>query len=458
MSREIEWNVDMEGFSKRLEVQKNRSRQDATVETDDWVVLAPDENSEFLGYDKEETEVHITRYRKVLAKGKEVFQLVFDKTPFYAESGGQIGDTGVIQSADESIEIIDTRKEHNLSVHLVERIPADPKALFQARVSTQRRGQIANNHSATHLLHFAMRTILGSHVEQKGSFVGPDYLRFDFSHFQKLTNEEIDRIEAMVNRLIRENALLDEKRSIPISEAQKMGALAFFGEKYGDNVRVIRFGNSVELCGGTHVKATGHIGMFRIISESAIASGIRRIEAITAGKVEELMNDQSTLIEDLKVLVKNPGDPLKAVQQLMEQNSELRKQLESLNNEKAGHLKKELLAKADKINGINYISAITDLDAAAIKDMAFDLRNSLENLFLVIGSESDGKAGLAVMVSDNLIVERKLNAGQIVRELAKNIQGGGGGQANFATAGGKNSSGLKDALDQARKFILSLPG
>ncbi len=453
MSKEIDWSVDMDGFSKRLEEQKNRSRQDATVETADWVEIIPSDSSEFVGYDQVDADVHITRYRKVISKGKEVYQLVFDQTPFYAESGGQIGDTGSIFSETESIEILDTRKEHNLTVHLVEKIPANPAASFKARVSGNRRKQVANNHSATHLLHYVMRDILGSHVEQKGSFVGPDYLRFDFSHFQKLTDEEISQIESSVNRLIRENESLVEQRAIPMTEAQKMGALAFFGEKYGDQVRVIKFGNSVELCGGTHVKATGQIGIFRIISESAIASGIRRIEAITGGKVEEYLNEQSALIENLKILVKNPTDPMKAVQQLIDQNSDLRKQLESLNTEKAGRLKDVLVSKAENIKGINFIATTTDLDANAIKDLAFALRDSIENLFLVIGNESEGKAGLSVMISDNLVNDRKLNAGQIVRELAKHIQGGGGGQPNYATAGGKNPSGIQEALNQARTLI-----
>ncbi|NVO20674.1 MAG: alanine--tRNA ligase [Bacteroidetes bacterium] len=453
MSREIDWTVDMEGFQKRLEEQKNRSRQDATVETEDWVELIPSEKVTFLGYDKLEAPVKITRYRKVIAKGKEVYQLVFDQTPFYAESGGQIGDTGTLTSGSEAIEIIDTRKENNLIVHLVEKLPSNPALSFVAAVSIGRRKQIANNHSATHLLHYAMRSILGTHVEQKGSFVSQDYLRFDFSHFQKLTDEEIRQVESMVNNLVRENSALDEHRSIPMAEAQKLGALAFFGEKYGDNVRVIRFGNSVELCGGTHVSATGQIGMFRIVSESAIAAGIRRIEAITANKVEELLIQQSDTLELIKQLVKNPVDPLKGINQLIEQNSELRKQLEVLNSAKAGMFKDELIKKVESVNGVNFISALTDLDAAAIKDLAFSLRNSVDNLFLVLGNESEGKAGLTVMISDNLVADRKLNAGQIVRELAKNIQGGGGGQSNFATAGGKNPAGLQAALDQARALV-----
>ncbi|HOW30031.1 MAG TPA: alanine--tRNA ligase [Bacteroidales bacterium] len=453
MSRELDWTVDMAGFQVRLEEQKNRSRKDAAVETDDWVELIPATGSQFVGYDSTDTGVKITSYRKVIAKGKEIFQLVFDKTPFYAESGGQVGDTGFIESAAERIEIIDTKKEHGLTVHLVEKMPADPSADFRAVVDTHKRTLTANNHSATHMLHHALRDILGSHVEQKGSFVGPDYLRFDFSHFQKLTTTEIADVEKTVNRLIRQNTHLDEHRSITMDAAKQMGALAFFGEKYGDTVRVVRFGNSVELCGGTHVPATGQIGLFKIVSESAIAAGVRRIEAITADKAEEFINSQLAVVEQLKSLVKNPGDPLYAVQQLIDQQAELKKQLESLNAEKAGKLKDELAAEAENISGINFIATKVDLDAQAVKDLAFSLKAKIDNLFLVLGNETDGKAGLTVMISDNLVAERKLNAGQIVRELAKNIQGGGGGQPNYATAGGKDASGLGKAFELARSII-----
>jgi alanyl-tRNA synthetase len=455
MSREINWAVDMEGFSLRLEEQKNRSRQDATVATDDWVELIPSDKTNFLGYDQLEAEIEICKYRKVVAKGKEIYQLVFNQTPFYAESGGQVGDSGFIESESEKLEILDTRKENNLVVHITEQPPANPTAVFMARVSKEKRIQTANNHSATHLLHYALRSILGSHVEQKGSFVGPDYLRFDFSHFQKLGKEEIQKVEQMVNRMIRENAQLDEHRSVTMKEAQQMGALAFFGEKYGDQVRVIKFGPSVELCGGTHVSATGQIGSFRISSESAIAAGIRRIEAITAEKVEEYVAEQDQLIEQVKTLVKSP-DPVKAVQQLIEQNTDLRKQLDAMNAEKALRVKDQLIKSVIKIGDCSFISATSDLDPGSIKDLAFSMREAVDNLFLVIGNHSDGKAGLTVMIADYLVTEKGLNAGQIVRELAKNIQGGGGGQANFATAGGKDPSGLEAAMKQARKLVESL--
>ncbi len=454
MSRELGWEVDMENFSLKLEAQKNRSRRDATVSTDDWHELEASDNTEFLAYDTTESDIKIVRFRKITAKGKEVYQLVFDRTPFYAESGGQAGDTGVLSSANETIPVIDTRKENNLIVHLVENLPENPAAIFRARVNTDRRTAIANNHSATHLLHYALRKVLGTHVEQKGSFVGSEYLRFDFSHFQKLTEEELLAIEKMTNSLVRENAMLDEHRAVSMEEAVNMGALAFFGEKYGEKVRVIRYGESVELCGGTHVKATGQIGMVKIVSEGAIASGIRRIEAITAAKAEEYVYEQEALIASLKQLVKSPTEPLKAVQQLMDQNSDMRKQLEAFNREKALMLKDELLTKVEAINGINFLATRISADANAAKDIAFAMRAVVENLFLVLGSENDGKATLSVLVADELIASKGMNAGAIIRELAKVIQGGGGGQPGFATAGGKNPEGLDEALTLARKFVM----
>jgi len=453
MSRELGWDVDMENFRVKLEEQKKRSRRDATVATDDWHELAPSENTEFLAYDTTESDVKITRFRKITAKGKDVYQLVFDRTPFYAESGGQSGDTGTLTSANETLQVMDTRKENNLIVHLVENLPDNPESVFRAVVDTGRRTAIANNHSATHLLHYSLRKVLGTHVEQKGSFVGPDYFRFDFAHFQKLTEDELFAVEKMTNRLVRENTVLDEHRSVSMEEAMKMGALAFFGEKYGEKVRVIRYGNSVELCGGTHVKATGQIGLVKIVSESAIAAGIRRIEAITAAKAEEYVYEQEAVVATLKQIVKSPVEPLKAVQQLMDQNAEMRKQIEAYNREKALKLKDELLTRVEQVNGINFVSARVNADAATVKDIAFGMRTAVENLFLVLGSESDGKATLSVLVSDELVASKGLNAGNIVRELAKSIQGGGGGQPGFATAGGKNPGGLDEALRISKNYI-----
>ncbi len=454
MSREIGWDVDMENFSKNLEEQKNRSRRDATVSTDDWHILIASDNTEFLAYDNSEADVKITRYRKITAKGKDLYQLVLDSTPFFAESGGQTGDTGTLTSANEIIQVVDTRKENNLIVHIVEELPENPATTFRAAVNTERRTATANNHSATHLLHYALRKVLGTHVEQKGSFVGPDYFRFDFAHFQKLTEEELLAVEKMTNSLVRENSILDEHRAVSMEQAVGMGALAFFGEKYGEKVRVIRYGESVELCGGTHVKATGQIGLVKIISEGAIASGIRRIEAITAAKAEEYVYEQEALISNLKHLVKSPTEPLKAIQQLMDQNTEMRKQLEVLNHEKALQLKDELVKRVENINGINFLATRITADASAAKDIAFAMRAVVENLFLVLGSENDGKATLSVLVSDELVASRKMNAGAIVRELAKSIQGGGGGQPGFATAGGKNPQGLDEALKLAKNFAV----
>jgi len=454
MSRELEWDVDMQNFGLKLEEQKNRSRRDATVSTDDWHELEASEGTEFLAYDTNDADVKITRFRKITAKGKDIYQLVFDRTPFYAESGGQTGDTGTLSSANETIQVIDTRKENNLIVHLVEYLPENPAAIFRAVVDLERRTATANNHSATHLLHYSLRKVLGTHVEQKGSFVGPDYLRFDFSHFQKLTEDELTTIEKMTNSLVRENAILDEHRGVSMEQAVDMGALAFFGEKYGDKVRVIRYGNSVELCGGTHVSATGQIGLVKIVSEGAIASGIRRIEAITATKAEEYVYNQEAIVTNLKALVKSPTEPLKAVQQLMDQNAEMRKQLEAFNHEKALKLKDELVGKVELINGINYLSIRINADANSAKDIAYAMRAKVENLFLVLGSENDGKATLSVLVSDELVATKGMNAGTIVRELAKAIQGGGGGQPGFATAGGKNPAGLDEALSLASKFLV----
>lgn len=452
MSRELGLEVDMEGFGLRLEEQKQRSRQDAAVETDDWVVISESNSTEFLGYDTLTADVKIMRYRKVVSKGTEMYQLVLDKTPFYAESGGQTGDSGLLISAEETIQITDTKKENNLIIHLTPELPEKVDVPFKAEVSEEKRTASANNHSATHLLHYALRKILGTHVEQKGSFVSPEYLRFDFAHFQKLTDEEIAAVEKMVNQMVRANSVLDEHRAVSMENAKQMGALAFFGEKYGDKVRVIRFGDSIELCGGTHVSATGNIGLFKIVSESAIAAGIRRIEAITAAKAEQMVNEQQELIENLKVLVKNPVDPMRAVQQLIEQNNDLKKQVEQAQKEKALQMTGTLLQKTTEINGIRFLAETLPLDAATVKDMLFAMKSMAENLFIVIGNENDGKASLSVLVSDALITSKGLHAGNIVRELAKNIQGGGGGQPGFASAGGKDPSGLAKALEQAKNI------
>ncbi len=453
MAREQGWEVDMTGFNTGLEKQKARSRQDAVVEADDWVSLIDQKETNFIGYDTIEANVKILRYRKVVTKGKTFYYLVFDQTPFYAESGGQTGDNGTITWGDETVNIIDTKKENNLPIHITEQLPAYITATFKATVLSEKRTLTSNNHSATHLLHQALRTILGTHVEQKGSYVNENYLRFDFSHFQKLSDDEITRVERMVNKLIRKNFPLIERRGVPMDEAKSLGAMALFGEKYGDAVRVIRFGESVELCGGTHVPATGQIGLFKLISESAIAAGIRRIEAVTAIRAEEYILNHEALLKEIKGTLKSSLDPVKSIQQLIDQNKELQKEIEEMKAEKADLICKELIGKVRTVGTVNFIAVEVDLDTATIKDLAFKLKASVENLYGVFANRSNGKASISVVLSDNLVNEKKLNAGNIVRDLAKEIQGGGGGQATFATAGGKKTEGIAAALAKAIHFI-----
>ena len=383
------------------------------------------------------------------------YQLVFDHTPFYAESGGQVGDTGVIESGNEIINIVDTKKENGIIVHFTEELPQQLAQTFHARIDVSKRNLTENNHSSTHLLHAALRQILGPHVEQKGSLVNADYLRFDFSHFSKVTDDEIHQIETLVNHKIRENILSDIKE-MPIDEAKKVGAMALFGEKYGDIVRVVTFDKkySVELCGGTHVRSTAQIGLFKIVSESAVAAGIRRIEAITSLKAEEFFNEQNTLVHELKILFKNPKDILKSVHALIDNNADLQKQIAAMLRDKAQDLKKELLNKKQYINGINFIAEKIELDSAdAIKNLAFELRDQVEDLFLVLGADIKGKPSLSVIISDSLVKNKKLNAGTIIREIAKEILGGGGGQAFYATAGGTDSNGLIKALEKAKMYL-----
>ncbi len=453
MAREAGLDVDMEGFSKGLELQKERSRKDASQETGDWVILIDAGEEKFVGYDTLETKTRITRYRKVTAKGKEIWQIALETTPFYAESGGQIGDCGFIEAEGEKINVTDTRKENNLIIHLADKLPAHPEAELKAVVSAEARLNTANNHSATHLMHHALRNVLGTHVEQKGSYVGPDYLRFDFSHYQKLSNEEIQEIEKQVNDMIRRNSQLDEHRSVPVEEAKNAGALALFGEKYGDKVRTIRFGNSIELCGGTHAASTGQIGMFKIISESAIAAGVRRIEAITAAKAEEFFNKQNLLIQEIKELVKNPVDPVRGIKNLLDENNKLKHQIEQMKAEKARELFTELLDGADNINNIKFIAHNLEIDPAVAKDLAFKLIAAENNLVVVLGTDYDKKPGLTVAVSEQLSAGGKYNAVSIIKELAKEIKGGGGGQPHIATAGGKDLNGLTNIPEKAKALI-----
>jgi len=452
--KEKNLTVNKDEFHHEMEAQKDRSRSASTLTTDDWVELNPNHIEEFVGYDHLETDIEIVRYRLIKSKDKEMYQLVFNKTPFYAESGGQVGDSGYIISGDEKTPIIDTKKENNLIVHFVSKLPTNPKNKFKAIINNNKRNATANNHTATHLLHFALREVLGKHVEQKGSLVNPDYLRFDFSHFQKVTSEEIEKVEKIVNTLIRQNTVLDEKRDVPMKTATEMGAMALFGEKYSDLVRVIKFGDSVELCGGTHVHATGQIGLFKITSEGAISAGIRRIEAITADKAEEFINNNLKELEEIRLMFNNSKNLKQSIEGVLIESSKREKQIENLLKEKIKTIKSVLLDKLEHINGVQFIGDIIDIDSpAAIKDLAFQMKNETTNLVMVLGSEIDGKANLSVMISDNLIKDKNLNANQIVREISKEIDGGGGGQPFYATAGGKNPQGLKLAIEKARKML-----
>jgi alanyl-tRNA synthetase len=454
IARENKMSVDEAGFRKAMERQKNRSRNSAILETDDWVELRKIDESAFVGYDTLTADVYIARYRKIVRKKKILFQLVFDKTPFYGESGGQVGDTGYIASGDCKIPVVDTRKENNLIVHLVEKLPEDPSARFTAAVSGSERIQTANNHTATHLLHHALREVLGKHVEQKGSWVNPDHLRFDFSHFGKMTDEEIEKVESLVNEKIRLNIPREEQRTVPIEKARKMGAMSLFGEKYGSEVRVIRFGESVELCGGTHVNATGQIGLFKIVSESAIAAGIRRIEAVTASHAEKYVNEQIKTLKNIREILKGSKDILGSLVSLVEENSELSKKMEAFTRERVKRLKEDLKSQMRVEKGVNIISGEVAVDhPGMLKDLSFQLKNEVDNLFLVLGANIDGKPLLSIMISENLVSGKELNAAYIVREAGKNIKGGGGGQPFYATAGGRDVSGLQAAIEKALSFL-----
>lgn len=456
IAREKGFTVDEAGFKAEMEKQKNRSKVDASKETGDWILVGKDAKSEFIGYDNLESEVKIIKYRRLKQKNKELFQLVFDKTPFYAESGGQVGDTGYIESANEKIYITDTKKENELIVHFADSLPENLNATFNAVVDKSKRQLSMDNHSATHLLHAALRQVLGKHVEQKGSLVNDKVLRFDFSHFAAMTTEELQQVEDIVNKKIRDNIRLDEKRNVPIEEAKKLGAMALFGEKYGDFVRVITFDPkfSVELCGGTHVGATGQIGLFKIISESSVAAGVRRIEAITADEAEKFVNDNQKLLDQIKELLKNPKDLLTATKNLLEEKNNLEKKLEAVNQEKANLIKDQLAAKAVKSNGYTLIAEKVSVPGGdALKNIAYGLRNQFSDLLLILAAEVEGKPQVSVMIGEELAKTNKYHAGNLVKELAKEIDGGGGGQPFFATAGGKNLDGLDKVLVKAKELI-----
>ena len=449
MAAEKGWTVDMDGFAKGLDEQKNRSRAAAAVENDDWIELQPGVEEQFIGYDEFVSEVHIVRYRHVRSKDREFYQLVFDRTPFYGESGGQVGDIGTLGCGDEVLPIVDTKKVNNLIVHIVNKLPSDVNATFKAEVDKCRRFAIQCNHSATHLMHKALRNVLGSHVEQKGSYVDDQRLRFDFSHFAKLTQEEIREVEKQVNIDIRHAIALEEHRAMPIAEAQKLGAMALFGEKYGEFVRVVKFGDSVEFCGGTHIANTGHIGSFRIVSEGAVAAGMRRIEAVTGAAAEMYVNDMQDQLEAVKQLLKNPKDLAAAIQRLQDDNAALRNEINAFQKEKVASLCRSL---ADELKQQPLLAKKMDGDIMQLKDAVMQLRIDHPEMALVLGSVVNGKPSLLICLGQNRVDAGK-NAGTIIRTAGKEIQGGGGGQPAYATAGGKNPDGIDKAIAVAVELI-----
>ena len=452
--REKGFELDEAGFNAAMQEQKNRSRAASEVSTEDWSVLIPGNVETFVGYDQSESDVKITRIRKVDSKKDGVlYQIVLDNTPFYPEGGGQVGDKGMLVSANETIEIIDTKKENNLILHFTKQLPENVNAGFVAKVNQDLRSLSSRNHSATHLMHQALRSILGTHVEQKGSLVNPNYLRFDFSHFAKMTEAELQQVEDFVNARIQEQLPLIERRNIPFAQAVEEGAMALFGEKYGDEVRAIKFGESMELCGGIHVKNTAEIWYFKIVSEGAVAAGIRRIEAITSDAVKAHFASHENTLNEVKSALKNPQDILKAVHSMQEENAKLAKQIEALVKDKVKNMKASLIAEIQEINGVQFLAKQVDLNPEGAKDLAYELGNLGNNLFLVLATADEEKPMLTCYVSKELVAEKNLNAGQVVRELGKFIQGGGGGQPFFATAGGKNVAGIQQALEKAVEFV-----
>ena len=446
--RENGLTVDEKQFDEEMQKQKERARNAAAVENSDWVELRQGEQ-QFVGYDYTEYECHILRYRKVTQKKNSFYELVLDVTPFYGEMGGQVGDCGVLVSENETVSIIDTKRENNQSIHIVKELPKQPDADFMACVDTDKRAASAANHTATHLLDYALKQVLGDHVEQKGSYVSPDTLRFDFSHFQKVSDEELRQVERMVNDLIRQDLPLDEHRDTPMEEAKKLGAIALFGEKYGDKVRVVRFGPSCEFCGGIHATSTGRIGMFKIVSESSVAAGIRRIEAKTGEECEEMMYALEDSIKAIRSLFNNAKDLRGVIEKYIEEHDAMKKNIEQFQAQAVERAKDSLIEKARTINGTTVITSVLPISAQSAKDLVFKIRQAVgSNLLCVIGSVDSGKPMLSVMLSDDMVADHGLNAGQMVREAAKLIQGGGGGQPHYATAGGKNADGLSAAVDK----------
>ena len=449
--------LDIEGFENEMKNQKERSREDSVLDAGDWNIIRETGNTLFTGYEKTEDKIYITRYRIVKLKGKEICQLVFDRTPFYAESGGQVGDTGFISSEKEKVGITDTIKENELIIHIAKKIPSFPEVQFTATVDIEKRKMASNNHTATHLLHFALRSVLGNHVEQKGSLVTPDRLRFDFSHFSKMSREELLKVEEIANQIVRENHSRKVTENLSIKEAVSMGAMALFGEKYGDTVRVVEFGDSVEVCGGTHVDSTANIGIIKIISEGAIAAGIRRIEAVTASRAEEYINEKLNSIDEIAALLKSPGNIRESVEKLIAENNSLRKTIEKYKLLSARSALKTLEDEATDIKDIRLISGQIDSDSVeTLKSIAFEVRKNSDKSIVVIGSAIGGKASLVVMVSDRLVKEKNLSAVTIIKEISGEISGGGGGQPFLATAGGTNTEGILRAIKKAEEFIKRL--
>lgn len=449
--------IDQDKFNAEMQKQKERARNAAAVETDDWVILAEGE-TEFVGWDFTETDCRILRYRRVQQKKQTYFELVLDKSPFYAEMGGQVGDSGVLKNDNETVEIFDTKRENNLPIHLTKKLPAQPEAAFRALVNEKARRGSEANHTATHLLDQALREVLGTHVEQKGSLVTADYLRFDFSHFQKVTPEELRQVERIVNSRIRQDIPLQDHRDLPMDEAKKLGAIALFGEKYGDRVRVVQFDKSVEFCGGCHVKSTGRIGMFRIVSESSVAAGVRRIEAITGEAAEESVYAMENMLNDLKGFFNNAKDLTAAIRKTIDENDGLKKQVDAYVKERLATLRDKLVNSATEQAGVRLVQTVIPTSVApdAVKDLAFQISNILpENTLVVIGSTHEGKPLLTVMISKDLVAGRQLNAGTLVREAAKLIKGGGGGAPHFATAGGKDAAELEAAVKKVVELALN---
>lgn len=451
--RENGYTVDEKGFDVEMEKQKARARNAAVVENGDWVELRQGEQ-EFVGYDYSEYECHILRYRKVTQKKNTFYEVVLDHTPFYGEMGGQVGDQGVLVSSDETVNVIDTKRENNQSIHIVKQIPKNPEADFMACVDIDKRNGSAANHSATHLLDFALKQVLGDHIEQKGSYVDADTLRFDFSHFQKVTPEELRKVERIVNDMIRQDIPLEEHRNMPLAEAKELGAVALFGEKYGDRVRVVRFGPSCEFCGGIHVKSTGHIGFFKIISESSVAAGVRRIEALTGKACEDAIYEAEDMMKDIQALFNNAKDLKATIEKSISENASLKKQVEGFRQQTVDRTAKTLAEHAQDVNGVKVVKAVLPVDPASAKDIVFKVREQIpENLVCVLGSHHDNHPLLSVMFSDDMVKSHGLNAGKIIREAAKLIQGGGGGQPHYAQAGGKNADGLSAAVDKIIELI-----